>query len=90
VTFYALGFRSWNEAVESCRSWGLRRRTEIEHWPGMNYSRNDPDRIATSSMSEEEELKYIQDKYLSDEILRVGDTNSSIARFVAWMGWKKD
>jgi hypothetical protein len=40
-------------------------------------------------MSEEEELKYIQEKYLSDDILNVGDTNSYIARFSAWMGWKK-
>ena len=89
VSFYACGFRSFQEAFDSSRVWGRKRKAEIEGWSGMDFMKNDPDMIATKSMSEEEEMDYIQRKYLSDEIM-AKDSNSNLSKWIKWMGWQKD
>lgn len=87
VTFFACGFSSFQEAFDSSRAWGRKRKAEIEGWSGMDFSKNDPDKIAIKSMSEEEEMEYIQRKYLSDEIMKK-DSNSNLTKWIKWLGWQ--
>jgi hypothetical protein len=66
-TFYASGYRSWNEAVTSVRRWGRKRRSVIEESYGFDLGfRDHPDAKAIKDMTEDEELEYIQKKYLSN------------------------
>ena len=85
VSFYICGFRSFQEAFDSCRTWGRKQKADIEEWSGIDFSKDDPDKIATQNMSEGEEIEYIQKKYLSDEIMQK-DTKSKISKWIRWMG----
>jgi hypothetical protein len=54
----------------------------------MDFSKDNPDKIATKGMSEDEEMEYIQRKYLSDEIMKK-DSNSILTTWIKWMGWRE-
>lgn len=78
VTLYAGGFRSIGEAVDACRRYGRKRRLQLENWTGgIELSKNDPDKIATKGMSEEEELNYVLKNYFPDDMLKDPDESSS-------------
>mmetsp|Transcript_48978 Transcript_48978/g.73091 ORF Transcript_48978/g.73091 Transcript_48978/m.73091 type:complete len:203 (-) Transcript_48978:428-1036(-) len=70
VTFYACGFRSLEDASKKLRRWGKSQRERLEAWSGkqleMNLKDNHPDRVALANATEEEELQYLQDKYLQN------------------------
>ena len=55
--------------MDCMRAWGRKRKADIDGWVGVDLSKNDLDKIATKGMSEDEELKYIQEKYMSEEIM---------------------
>jgi hypothetical protein len=69
VTFYASGYRSFQEAFDSFRGWGRKRRVQLEDWHGINLSRDHPDMLATKNMTEEEEWEYVRKKYLADDTI---------------------
>ncbi|KAI2510011.1 MatE-like protein [Fragilaria crotonensis] len=77
-----------HEAFDSSRVWGRKRRADIEGWSGMDFSKDDPDKIATKGMSEDEEMDYIQRKYLSDEIMKK-DSNSILTNWIQRLGWRE-
>ena len=89
VSFYACGYRSFQEAFDSSRSWGLKRRAGIEGWAKLDFSKDDPDMIATQHMSEDEEMDYIHEKYLSEEIIEKDPRTNAISKWLEWMRWQK-
>ena len=70
--FYATGCKSLDELVQSCREWTPRNRRRMEHFFGMDSSQkweNDEDVVATSNMTEDEEVEYFKQKYAGgDEV----------------------
>ena len=54
----------------------------------MDFCKDDPDKIATKGMSEDEEMEYIQRKYLSDDIMKK-DSNSILTNWIKRLGWRE-
>jgi len=69
VVFFASGFRTWDEAVTYLHKWGPRKRSQLEHFLGVDVKRNDgnPDVQATRNMTSDEEIEYYRIKYFSEE-----------------------
>ena len=76
VAFYASGYTSVDEAVSATKIWASSWRERFENWLGMEDrpSKTHPEVLATKHMNEEEELKYIYDKYIKEPEERQQDS----------------
>jgi hypothetical protein len=68
--FYALGYRSVEEALDRTTIWATSWRQGFENWLGNEDrpSKIHPEVVAMRAMSEEEEMNYLYETYLKEEI----------------------